>query len=166
MLAFRQLCLNCRSDGTGCVFGRFYSIIIPVRALERGDKIAVLLGLKRSVQSVVEHRVAHSGEPTAALFHEVHRRESLGNHGIAGARTIIAATEFCQSQRRWRITRACHDNAVGKDLDPDFATGVLVVGAARAARHVSDERSLKRFRYRRGSGMARALKHFDDSALR
>ena len=95
--------------------------------MEGDDKIAILLRVERGLQSVVEHRVAHSGETTAALFHEVHCREGLGNHGIAGARAIVAATEFCQRQGRWWITGTGHDNAVGKNLDGDFATGVLVI---------------------------------------
>ena len=90
-------------------------------AVEGDDKIAVLLGAERSVQSVAEHRVAHSGGAAAALFHEVHRRKGLGKHGIARARTIVAAMEFCQRQGRWWITRAGHDNSVGRDLKGDFA---------------------------------------------
>lgn len=62
--------------------------------MEGDDKIAVLLGAERSVQSVVGHPVAHSGEAAAALFQEVHRRKGLMNNlGFNGRQARLAIGE-------------------------------------------------------------------------
>ena len=96
---------------------------------------------------MVKHCVAHSGKAAAALFHEIQRRKGLGNHGIARAWAVVAATEFCQCQGRRRITGAGHDNAVGKDLDGDFAAGVLVIAVCDGVDEGFTERPLRVFRY-------------------
>jgi hypothetical protein len=127
LLPLVELSFNRRRDESPSIVREFQSLVILVRALEGDDEKAVLLGVQRGVQPVVEHRVTHPGETAAALLHEVHRREGLGNHGIARARTIVAATEFCPRQGRWRITWAGHNNAVGIDLNGDFAAGFLVI---------------------------------------
>jgi hypothetical protein len=62
--------------------------------MEGDDKIAVLLGAGRSVQSVVGHPVAHSGEAAAVLFQEVDRRKGFMNYpGINGRQARLAICE-------------------------------------------------------------------------
>ena len=121
LLAVVQLSFDSWGDEAGSTFGNLESLIIAVRPREGNDKVAVVLAESRGVETVIKHGVMHAGEAAAALFHEPEGGERLGDDGVAGAGAVISFAKFGESQRRGRVARAGHNDAVGEDLQRWFS---------------------------------------------
>ena len=122
-----ELSLDSGRNALAGPFGCLYAVVVAVGAGESDDEVAVLFGKGWGVETVVQHGVTHAGEAAAALFHELEGGERLGDDGVAGAGAVVAFAKFGEGQRRGRVARAGHNDAVGEDLHGGFAAGVLII---------------------------------------